>query len=554
MLLLLNIAVAKTNASYDISNCQFDKEVLLSSAKIPSNCVPSRDDELDSNVEYIISNLLGWQKSNNMCGGFYAEPYLSMLNTTLADDVVQISADQVSFYDDGKSTLLGNVVVEQPAKKMIANKAYIYRDGATDQITNVEAFGKVVLREPGRMLVGKQGDFQWNKNTGSLDNAIYRFSYSQAENKEGSIEKLDGLNAWGRASKIKLLDNGDYELTKATFATCPVENPAWHMDSSHITIDNDEGRAYAHNVFLNVGDIPIFYFPYLNFPVDNKRHSGLLMPIFGYSSDGGASFGIPYYWNMAPNYDMLITPRYYSKRGLLSKAKFRYLTDISEGELFGSYIPGDNSFANFIDDNQAQDPDLALASTDRYQINFLNSTQFNDYWSLDAQFQYVSDDYFLQDFGNSIDIMTDNQLLRQVDLTYTDNHWTFVSRLQSYQTLHPFNASTVSDVYSRYPQLLLNGYYADIADTPLLFQIDNEYVDYIWPGDDKDNHSSGNRFHTNPGLSLPLTRSWGYMTPKLQLQATDYDLTRNHDLGNNYSIVVPQYSIDSGLYFDKSIT
>lgn len=77
--------------------------------------------------------------------------------------------------------------------------------------------------------------------------------------------------------------------------------------------------------------MPVLAVPYFNFPIDDRRTTGLLSPTFGYSNESGVQLTAPVYLNLAPNYDLTLTPSYMSKRGAKLDAEFRYMT-----ESFGS--------------------------------------------------------------------------------------------------------------------------------------------------------------------------------------------------------------------------
>ncbi|PYD07487.1 LPS-assembly protein LptD, partial [Pseudomonas syringae pv. syringae] len=136
------------------------------------------------------------------------------------------------------------------------------------------------------------------------------------------------------------------------------------------------------------------YTPYLSFPTNRDRKSGFLMPIVGYSNVGGADLGIPYYWNMAPNYDMTLVPHLYTKRGLMLGGQFRYLTSKSTGTFNGNFLPKDKAFGRFLQDNEVEFPQIRGLSTNRWEVNFVDSTQFLSDLQLNVNFQQVSDDYY----------------------------------------------------------------------------------------------------------------------------------------------------------------
>lgn len=521
---------------------------LCAHAEIGPVCLPPSDAPLTSEMRRNIADWLYWQETEedyNCCGGVYREPPLEGFTAELpGKEDTRIQADEVSASVTGQSILTGHVILTRPNMQMTADKAYLYRDSKTNQITQINFFGHVSFREPGKILYGDEGHYLPQKEEGYLDNALYSMSLEQKRQLGGD----ELLKAWGRAQSIER-DQQIYYLEDATYTTCPPEDSAWSVKAQKMELNKETGRGEATHAFLDFHDTPVFYWPYYNFPIDDRRQSGFLMPTAGYSNNLGFSISAPYYWNMAPNYDMVITPSYYSDRGVNLGGDFRYLTKNSTGELALNGIMDDQAFKTFVQDNEAETGNL---SDDRYEAYLKNSTKFNQNWSVNANYHKVSDDYYLQDFGTDINETTENQLLQQVDLDYHDEHWSSIAALQHYQTLQPFNQTVTADVYSRYPQWILNGHYSDLPGG-VNFTINNEYDNFVWTGSNEEAEALGDRYHTNPIFTLPLINSSGYIKPVLQMQETYYGLSQNPtDLDQEINVLVPQASLDSSVYFDRS--
>lgn len=534
-----------------------------SNVEVTEVCLPPANAPLTPAVRANIAQWLDWKELSptsskgcsakdkyNLCGGYYDEPKLEGFSSQLsAENDMRVSSNEALIHVEGQSTLTGDVIVIQPNKQMTADTAYIYRDPKTKKVTQIDLFGHVAFREPGRVVYGEEGHYLPEEEQGYLDNAIYRFSL----NEPNTLESNELLQAWGRAASMER-DKQRYYLKEATYTTCPPKDASWHIKAKKLVLDKETGRGEATHAFLDIEDVPVFYFPYYNFPIDNRRQSGFLMPTAGYSNTSGVNFGVPYYWNMAPNYDLLLTPNYYSERGLELGGEFRYLTEKSHGELVLNGIYDDQKFEEFIQDNQAQldaagQDDL---SNNRYEVYFHNATQFNPNWSVNAHYHDVSDDYYLQNFGTTIGETTENQLLQEADIDYKDEHWSSVAMMQHYETLHPINQTVVSDVYSRYPYWTLNGNYANLPGGTN-FYINNEYDNFVWTEEDNGTQPIGDRLHTNPVFTRPIISPSGYIKPTIQLQETYYGLSQNSPgLEQNMNILAPQTSVDSSVFFDRS--
>ena len=184
--------------------------------------------------------------------------------------------------------------------------------------------------------------------------------------------------------------------------------------------------------------------------------------------------------------------------------------------------------------------------------------RLNDHWSSSVTYTRVSDDYYLEDFNHTLaSEVTQNQLLQQGDITYKSNHWDFTGRLQQYQTLHPIDQpAPFLNQYSRFPQLVLD---ADYPDEPLGFDyfISNELTRFSItnnPGSPQP-QPRGNRLHSQPGVSLPVSIPFAYLTPRAQVAMTQYEL-RDVSQNNmkNMGLALPILDLSSGLYFDRDIS
>ncbi len=511
--------------------------------KLPVNaCIFTQDGSLTKSHRSVIAQCLGWQPTDSpsICKGSYRSYPMTPLMTT---DEVRVSADNVSLVAQGKSALHGHVEVHETERIVNAQTAYIYRDDHSGEITKIELLGDVQYREPDRVMIAKKATIDPRTKAGQIEELIYRFDTHKPN---------APLPAWGRARWAERFANEDYLLKKATYTTCAPQNNAWQIDANELTLNHAKATGVAKGAVLRVAGMPIFYAPYLSFPTTNARKSGFLTPLVGYSNVGGFDLALPYYWNIAPNYDATITPHVYTLRGLMMGGDFRFLTQKSTGVVSANVLPKDQAFQNFINQNEDMYPSLSGASTDRWSFLVKEHTQFSNDLQMNINFQQVSDDYYLQDFSNNLGVLTENQLAREGDVSYLTDHWLFRGMVQNYQTLHPITQSNVASIYQRLPQLLANTSYHELplhANLDMLSQYDN----FRWP-DNTPMQPLGPRYHWSPKLSFPYTRSWGHITPALALEENYYDVQY---MGNNtnasFNRSIPEYSVDSGLSFERSL-
>lgn len=527
-----------------------------------------------------LARQLGWVAStDNNCGGYYLEPPLVYPISVAKDSSIEITSNQTLFTQHGTSMLEGKVTVTRYGQQLTANKAYLYRNPDTGKLSSMEVIGNVHLREPNTLIVGRMGRYNFETKTKSLSDIFYRTALNGREvigpnvsdQEMQSERKITNLTAWGSANEFSQTEPKIYELYNGSFSTCPPINPAWRVKASHIVLNKNTGRGYAVNARVLVKNIPVLYTPYISFPIDRRRKSGFLWPTLGANNKWGPYFLAPYYWNMAPNYDMTITPGYLSKRGLQLSDKFRYLTRHSDGYVTLTVLPGDTLFSEFqtaTKENpfysqstspvtQAELNRLLNSSTVRRSLVWRNESRYNEHWSSDVDYNYAGDDYYLRDFGNNLNEITANQLLQEADLNYKGLNWNFTGRLQTYQTMHPIDEPAVVNQYRWFPQLILNGDYPDQA-LGLEYFVNNELTHFDirnTPGAVA-NLPIGNRINIQPGISLPLTWSSFYVNPRIQVALTGYQLYQTADTETPTSIhrSIPIFDIASGAALDKDIT
>ncbi|NNM58635.1 MAG: LPS-assembly protein LptD [Legionellales bacterium] len=518
-----------------------------------------------------IANLLGWvskPNSNLICHGYYVEPNLNYAvpneNPAQKQPPLKISADQSLLSQTDTSKLAGHVVITQPNRSIDSDLAYINRNQQTLKPESIDVYGQVILREPGNLAIANQGHFNLLDKTGTLSDVIYRMTYGNnfvdtLEYPEGKPLVNTDVNSWGIAKTVNRQADGVITIYQGTYSACPPLTRAWHLSAQDISLNHNTGRGQAYNAFFYLGDIPVLYTPYFSFPIDKRRKSGFLYPTFGHSSTSGYELGIPFYWNIAPNYDATITPDVMTERGLQMNGIFRYLTPDSSGNVHGSFLYDDKEFANFQQDSLTNYAptmpglsDLENASDNRYLISLQDTRSYSANWSSYLYLNHVSDDYYFEDFDSDPAQTTENQIVNQGDLYFNSEHWHFTGQMEGYQTLHPINQSYVANQYKELPELTLNGQYPAFSNG-LNFNISNQFDDFYIDQDPiAGTQPEGIRVNTTPEISLPKNWVWGFFKPDLQLSATQYNLTNQlPNEASNITRVLPIFDIDAGLFFDK---
>lgn len=503
-----------------------------------------------------IAQTLGWMPTKtNLCGGYYKEPAI-ILSCAKPPDLdattTTITAVRTVEYSTmGTSRIEGNVVLTQPGRKMTADKAVLYRDDKTHEISKILLEGNVHYYESGKHLVAQRVFVDLQQKYVQLDDVMYRLA---------KPTRREVLNAWGQAKSVIRRSNSNIILNCATYTTCSPLSQTWKLVANRIHIDRDRGWGEALNSYLLIHGTPLIWVPYFSFPVDKQRKTGFLFPTLGYSNTNGLHISFPYYLNLAPNYDATISPSYIYRRGPQVEGHFRYLTCHSTGNLNLEFMPYDSVFAEFrrtaaqvYGVNPSTIPFLDRIdnfSNSRGSLSFYDSTHFNDHWWGGLTLTYVTDDYYLQDFAYNPFISSNDQLLNQAEINYASENWRFIGRILTYQTLHPINQQPILDQYSRYPQLYFK---SDFPEPPnqVAFQINGEYVYFDIPHNIVTGQPlvTGQRLHMQPSISIPFVTPYSFFTPRLLLDATFYDL---HDWEPTHvARALPVFDIDTGIFLER---
>jgi len=408
-------------------------------------------------------------------------------------------------------TLTGHISIRRGPQQVEADKAvYDSRTGM------VNATGNVRFQQGDLITQGAKARIDINTGTGEIDDARYEYLQRHAN---------------GRAATINHESADLTRLNHATYTTCDPNQVDWELRARTVTLDHAEAVGEAYNVTLRFKNVPFFYLPYINFPLNDARKSGVLPPTVGYSNSTGLDIGVPVYWNIAPNRDATITPRLLGHRGLLTKGEFRYLSESSKGEVQAEYLPNDRKFGN-----------------DRGTLEYQNRTQISPRWSSTLIANYVSDNSYLEELGNSLTAASTTQVERRLDLAYSGGYTSFLARLQGYQTLDPTLPSS-SRPYQRLPQLLFTTA-APPHPSGAAYRFDGEYVHF-----ERKDSLTGKRLNVTPSVAWPLESQGYFLTPKVSVNYIQYQLD-GQAVGTTAdpTRTTPLYSLDSGLFLERETT
>jgi LPS-assembly protein len=422
------------------------------------------------------------------------------------DHLIRIDSDAASLDAAGLATLTGHVQVHQDERSV-----------AADTVTYDEKSGKLVVKGKVDFEDPKLGI---HSDTGTYDE-VAGAAFDRA-----NFQIFD-RNGRGTAKAMAVHPDGKVDLSQVRYTTCPVGNQDWMLQASSINLDTEDEVGSARGVIMRFKDVPVFYTPYISFPLGDDRKSGVLFPSFGHSSNNGWQLEVPYYFNLAPNYDLTLSPGFLSARGVQLGGEFRFLTASSHGQIEENFLPND-----------------AIQHSDRAYFHFTDITNLAQGLRFDTDIASVSDSNYFSDFAVGADQTSVTYLERRAELLYYDDAWRIRAQLQNFQTIDT-SVDAGDRPYSRVPRLQAYALY------PLLshfeFALDSEVTNFL-----REVGPAGVRLDLSPELRWS-TRTAGYFfEPAVGYHFTQYDL-QNVPVGDptQPTRTLPYARLDTGLIFER---
>jgi LPS-assembly protein len=285
----------------------------------------------------------------------------------------------------------------------------------------------------------------------------------------------------------------------------------------------------ATHAVIKIKDVPIIYTPYITYPIDGKRRTGLLWPSIAVS-DEGVDITQPIYLNIAPDWDATLSPRYIDDRGLATELEVRHLNEYSNWVISGAHI------------------DDKLYEEKRWIFGIKEAGYFNSNWWHQIDYTSVSDNEFFNDLGTeSLTVRRTVNLRKEGRFGYQSNDWSFTTTLSEYQSLD----EDIAEQYKLLPFMelqyrqgseefkLAGLLYAQLSE----FDIDNKAL------------AKGTRLYAEPGITFPMVWSGGFLTPTAKIRTVAYELDDEFGLPveneDSVGASAPMFSLDGGLYFDR---
>ncbi|VXC91298.1 LPS-assembly protein LptD [Burkholderia sp. 8Y] len=422
-------------------------------------------------------------------------------------------ADSVRATTDVDASLKGHAELRR-ANRLIKGDALHY-DADTDR---ADAYGHVRLVQAGDFFSGPEAHLKVDAMEGTMSAPKYHF-------------RLSGGS--GSGARADLVDEDRSVIHDGTYTACAcADDPAWYLKARRFDMDEGSHLGTARDGVLFFQGMPVFASPWLSFPLSPARMSGLLPPTFSYGSTNGWDVSLPYYFNLAPNYDLTLTARAMSRRGVMLTPDFRYLSPTYSGELRLSYLPED-----------------AVTKQRRYSIAFTHKQDFGAGFSGYVNYNRVSDANYTSDLSSATSYLAGTQTIFQQEagVAWSRDAWSVLVREQRWQSFDS------SPPYNREPEVNVN--YARYNVDGFDFGARVNATRFTMSSADA---TQGERFVFNPYVSYSIDKPSFFFKPMLQWHSASYRLS---SIGSDapsgqprsFSVNVPTASVDTGLVFERSV-
>ncbi|HDR2374696.1 TPA: LPS assembly protein LptD [Enterobacter asburiae] len=446
---------------------------------------------------------------------------------------VTITADSSKGTYPDNATFTGNVDINQGNSRLQADEVQLHQkqpEGAAEPVRTVDALGNVHYDDNQVILKGPKA---WS-NLNTKDTNVWKGDY-----------QMVGRQGRGDADLMKQRGENRYTiLENGTFTSCLPGSNTWSVVGSEVIHDREEQVAEIWNARFKLGPVPIFYSPYLQLPVGDKRRSGFLIPNAKYSTSNYFEFYLPYYWNIAPNMDATITPHYIHKRGnIMWENEFRYLSHAGAGLMELDYLPSDKVF---------QDEHPTEGDKHRWLFYWQHAGVMDQVWRFNVDYTKVSDSSYFNDFSSKYGSSTDGYATQKFSVGYAVQNFDATVSTKQFQVFSDQSTPT----YGAEPQLDVNWYQNDVG--PFDTRVYAQAVHFVNTDSDM---PEATRVHLEPTINLPWSNDWASLNTEAKLMAThyqqknidNYNASRNANLEESVNRTLPQFKMDGKLIFERDM-
>ena len=421
-------------------------------------------------------------------------------------------ANEIEGTANKEVTAKGKVELRTRRETVLAD--WLRYDFVADEVW---AQGDVTLRQGIDWITGTEARFRRGVETGYFKSPRYYIGENGAR---------------GSAEEIRFTGPEHYEASDARYTTCVAPRDDWYIRMGELEVDRSRNVGTGHDATLVFLGAPIAYSPWLEFPLSGERKSGFLTPVLGSSGTRGFDAAMPYYLNLAPNYDATLTPRVMTKRGFQLAGQFRYLFGEGNGSLDGEMLPHDRQ-----------------TGADRYLMSWKHNESFDPWVKGLAGYvnlNKVSDATYFVDLSDRVALTSLTTLPREGGFTYVNGPWSAIARAQAFQTLQDPTAPQPLP-YNRVPQLQVG--LSDVDWMGLTWAGAGEYAYFRQP-----TLTTGQRVYAWPTVAWSRQGAAWYATAQTGVHAREYDLNEARpEVPNRQGYAIPISSVDAGLVFERDV-
>ena len=428
---------------------------------------------------------------------------------------VYIEADQAEITQPRSGIYKGRVDVKQGNRHLQSAEVEVQQQGSGDNVQRYAfARGGFDYRDNQINLLGDDAKIHLNTKDTDVRNAHYQLVDRQGR---------------GAAESVELRD--DYRVMKnATFTSCLQDDHSWSIYADEMRQHVKEEYAEMWHARFKVQGVSVFYTPYLQLPIGDRRRSGLLIPTLGHGSRDGSFYAQPVYWNIAPNLDATLTPKYMSRRGWQLNSEFRYLTTLGEGQIASEYL-GDDRLKDYDSENRK-----------RHLFYWKHNAAFARDWRLDLNYTKVSDKRYFNDFDSAYGSSTDGYADQTGRIAYYQPNYNIAMFVKQFQIFD----EVVIGPYRALPQIDFNYYQNGLFGNKVDFKLFSQAVRF---DNDSAQMPTAWRFHGEPSVNTTLSNRYGSMNLEAKLYATQYQQKKGRsdkaeDVESSVNRILPQLKID----------
>ncbi|MEQ5801046.1 LPS-assembly protein LptD [Halomonas sp. H10-9-1] len=479
-----------------------------------------------------------WGSENpgaSLCRGVYVMPDYRLPRPEPGK--VASESASASYGEDGGTLLRGEVVLRRDNAQLETPQVRV-----PPSRERAFAEGPLTLRDQGLLVRGSAGELSLVNDAASVDEAHY---------------VIHDRHLRGDAQRLARLEDGRYRFSAASFTTCDPGDNLWRLVGGDVVLDRESGFGTARHARLEVKDVPVFYWPWVRFPIDDRRHTGFLWPAVGFSTDS-LDYAQPFYWNIAPDQDATITPRWISDRGLLLGGQYRYLFAESAGQIEGAWLDSDDGG----DSDNPNDAARRFEGEERWYLDYRHAGTLSPRSRYQLRYGAASDGRYFDDFGSDFAEQNTTAMERLAQIDYRGDTWRLDARAQGFQKLDdplqeldkPFYRLPSLTAAARWNQQ--SGFYQQWQSNYSYFWRDIDEA--ALPNTERFDRESatGSRLHLAPAVGWRFDESWGHLEPRLEWLGTAYALDygeRDTDRDTSLTRSVPVTSVDAGLVFEREL-